>query len=356
MAAAEHGPAPAGPEGEIRLTLRLQGGRVVACGIASSRPDVAGRLLRGRSVADILALVPRLYSVCGQSQGLAAELACAAALGARAGDERLAQCRAVLAAEALRETALRVLLHWPRALGEAPEAVAVAAARAVRSVSAAGAPGAAPQGLDEAGREAIALAAFGRPARHWLALQRAGDFDDWAASGATAAARVVGAPGEPGEPPLRLLVRSTAMFERAGPEETGALSRLQGDPLVQALQRAGVGGARLRFAARLRELALLLLGRAELGAGNQARPDGEGVAWVENARGLLVHRLRLHQGRAESYAIVAPTDRNFHPEGALAAALAGSQAGDPDALRRRAQRLVDSLDPCVDCRIEVELA
>ena len=83
-------------------------------------------------------------------------------------------------------------------------------------------------------------------------------------------------------------------------------------------------------------------------------PDGSGLAWVENARGLLMHRLRLVQGRTADYRIVAPTEWNFHPAGALPAALRDAPAHDLDALRRRTRVLVDSLDPCVACSVEFE--
>ena len=81
---------------------------------------------------------------------------------------------------------------------------------------------------------------------------------------------------------------------------------------------------------------------------------GRGIAWVENARGLLIHRVQLDQGRAQGYAIVAPTDWNFHPDGALASALRGERAHDAEGARQRAARLVDSLDPCVTCRVEFD--
>ena len=55
-----------------------------------------------------------------------------------------------------------------------------------------------------------------------------------------------------------------------------------------------------RFVARLRELALLLAGRATAAVGAMALPAGGGVAWVENARGLLVHQVRLAQDRVRS--------------------------------------------------------
>ncbi len=83
-------------------------------------------------------------------------------------------------------------------------------------------------------------------------------------------------------------------------------------------------------------------------------PSGGGIAWVENARGLLIHQVQLAEGRVARYCIVAPTEWNFHPRGALALALADVPAADAEEARRRALRLVHSLDPCVACRVEVD--
>jgi Ni,Fe-hydrogenase I large subunit len=109
-----------------------------------------------------------------------------------------------------------------------------------------------------------------------------------------------------------------------------------------------------RFVARLRELALLLAGQHEATVGALTLPAGDGVAWVENARGLLVHQVRLAAGRMQSYRIVAPTEWNFHPQGALATALAGTPTADRAAAQRKATRLVHSLDPCVACQVEFD--
>jgi coenzyme F420-reducing hydrogenase alpha subunit len=82
-------------------------------------------------------------------------------------------------------------------------------------------------------------------------------------------------------------------------------------------------------------------------------PGGGGAAWVENARGLLLHLARFDtQGRASLYRIVAPTDWNFHPAGAVALALCGAAATDRDTLAQRITTLVRSLDPCVAWQLE----
>ena len=86
----------------------------------------------------------------------------------------------------------------------------------------------------------------------------------------------------------------------------------------------------------------------------RALPARGAAAWVENARGLLIHLVRFDTERAATYRIVAPTEWNFHPAGAMAAALLGSPAPDPETLCLRATRIAQSLDPCVACRVEID--
>ncbi len=141
---------------------------------------------------------------------------------------------------------------------------------------------------------------------------------------------------------------------RGAPAETGALARRRADPLIAALLRRSASRVPARFVARLRELALLLAGRTAAVVGAQTLPGGAGIAWVENARGLLIHQVRFEAGRAAVYRIVAPTEWNFHPDGALPRALLGAPADDLTTVKRCASRLVQSLDPCVDCHVEFE--
>jgi len=365
-------------EGELRVGLRVNNGRIAQTRITSTRPDVARSLLQGRTRAEVGTAVPLLFSLCGRSQAAASALALAAAAGEAASVESLARCAAAVSAETLRECAWRALLDWPREIGEQLTADSVAAARGSLAVRLE------PQDEDPA-MHAIALAAFGARADEWLALQTLAEFDRWADAGPTAASRLIrslrdtdealhnarSGRVEPGVALLELSQRPAAIVdlcdacaadpEFAGhptwcgaPAETGALARLQADPLVSELLRRSASRVPARFVARLRELALLLTGRAVADVGAIALPSGCGIGWVENARGLLIHALRLEGERVGSYRIMAPTEWNFHPDGALALALTGSAAGDLDALRRRTTRLVYSLDPCVACRVEFD--
>ncbi len=363
-------------EGELQLRLLRHGGRVSACSVRSTRPDVAARLLQGRQAETVAVAVPRLYTLCRDSQGVACRLALHAATGAQPDATLLAQGQQLVAQEAWRETALQVLLTWPRALGLAPEPKALAAARAARD----GAFGHATVA------EQIAQAVFGESAAQWLQRSEPMAWWQWANAGRTAAARHVASGGgaqavEPEGvallPPiptadqLRALARdaeaegfASAPLWQARPAETGALARRQHHPLVAALLRQGARTA-ARQAARLQELALGLGGDDATDANTDITPragsltfdDGStaplGLGWAQNARGLLLHLVRLEGERAQLYRIVAPTEWNFHPEGALPAALLGTEAPDADALRQRARSVVDSLDPCVTCRVEV---
>ncbi|MBC7860055.1 MAG: nickel-dependent hydrogenase large subunit, partial [Burkholderiaceae bacterium] len=102
-----------------------------------------------------------------------------------------------------------------------------------------------------------------------------------------------------------------------------------------------------------------------LSAGALTLGPGEALAWSEMARGLLLHRVRLEPGRAEAsvadYKIVAPTEWNFHPRGAVASILAQLPATAEDAAqmalqKRRISVLAAAFDPCVSYEIEFEHA
>ncbi len=76
---------------------------------------------------------------------------------------------------------------------------------------------------------------------------------------------------------------------------------------------------------------------------------GVGVARVETARGTLLHRLELAGDGIAEYLIVAPTEWNFHPQGAFVREISGCPAASPEAARFAAERVALSLDPCVPC-------
>ena len=73
---------------------------------------------------------------------------------------------------------------------------------------------------------------------------------------------------------------------------------------------------------------------------------------MQTARGMLLHHVRIESGRVAEYWIVAPTEWNFHPQGALTG-LIGLREGNAARLTETAMLFVLSLDPCVEFEIEV---
>ena len=131
------------------------------------------------------------------------------------------------------------------------------------------------------------------------------------------------------------------------PRETGARARQQAHPLIAGLVPRAASPVIARLAARLVELGELLASAPKERMAGAAVGADDAIAWVETARGLLVHRVALADERIARYRIVAPTEWNFHPRGTLAAELETLRAADRAALEHRVELLVQSLDPCV---------
>ena len=86
-----------------------------------------------------------------------------------------------------------------------------------------------------------------------------------------------------------------------------------------------------------------------LSCGALALAEGQALAWCEMARGLLLHWVQLDaRGAVQDYRVLAPTEWNFHPEGALARALSALPPGATLA----AQTLAAAFDPCVVCTVQ----
>lgn len=363
------------PEGHIEIGLRRRPGQPPEVAVRSTRRALAQKLLAGQTPERAAQLAGLLFSLCGQAQRSAAELAAEAAAGMPAGTAIGTRARRILA-ELAREHAWRLLIDWPRQEGLAEQ---VDALRRLRQA------GESPDLLAETLTDVLAGTLLGEAPAAWLAgvSGRAGlaVFDAWRARAATPLAALFHGLGgcDSGfgrQPLLRSMARlgstpildiaSAALAEEAfclaprlagGHAETGALGRCQAEPLIRAWTSEYGPGLGARMLARLLELAHLPARLAAAGADVAASwsPEpGVGVAAVETSRGLLIHALRLHDGRIEQYRIVAPTEWNFQPGGPLAAALAALPDGDD--LDARARRLALAMDPCVDYRVEVEHA
>ncbi|MDD5366996.1 MAG: nickel-dependent hydrogenase large subunit [Gallionellaceae bacterium] len=359
------------PEGRIEIGLGRRKGSTPEVGIRSTRQPLAQKLLAGQTPERAAQLVGLLFSLCGQAQRAAAELAIAAAAGTQADSTRFSH---QVLAELAREHAWRLLLDWPRQEG-LPEQM-----EALRRLRLAGDTVAEQTG---ALHQLLSETLLGEPAGHWL-KQVSGPaglvvFDAWRNRAATPLATLFGRLGgrDSGfgrQPLLRSLARlgSAPVIDiglraladedfcmrprlAGGSMETGALGRCQGEPLVLAWTAEYGPGVGARMLARLLELARLPERLADDGAEVAAAwspAPGTGVAAVETSRGLLIHALTLVDGRIAQYRIVAPTEWNFQPGGPLEAALRAQPDGDDLAQRARGMAL--AMDPCVDWRVEVD--
>lgn len=358
-------------EGHIRITLFLQGEGIGRVDIASSRPQLAQRLLAGRTAREAAQWAGRLYTLCGCAQRLAAEAAAEAAAGEAVSAARLAQREIEVLAEQAREHAWQLLMP---ATGQATPAADPTPLRLVA------------QAVVEEDVRAKALTRvltehlLGEPPERWLARDAA-SLRRWCQEAATAPARrlawMLREPDTASRLPLLPALADwrtemvSSLAEQALDDadfcarplwqgraaETGALARLEDDPQLSAWRADRKWGSAARLLARLVELARL---PQRLVAGGapvlRAWPlgGGVGVAGVETARGLLLHVVRLEAGRVTDYRILAPTQWNFHPAGTLAETLAAMPTGAH--LLDRARAVVDSLDPCVPCQLEVRHA
>jgi hypothetical protein len=307
--------------------------------------------------------------------------------------------RRLVDAETLREHLWRILLDWPLALGEAADmptmARVVAEFGALKTALIGLSDPMAPGAVAPAPHAAAALAAgsglatvvaervLGRDARDWLST--VADLDalgDWAVRTDTVAARLFsrlladGTAGLGDAPVAALppaLARDALDARLSGPEadrfvaepswdgqpaETSPLTRIGTLPVVRDL-RARLGcGVLTRLVAQLAETARLAAGEgvgepaADTGA---ALRGGIGLAQVLAARGLLVHRVRLDGERVMDYRILAPTEWNFHPAGAVARGLQDlASRAEPGRLADLANLYITAIDPCVRFSLEID--
>ncbi len=382
-------------EARIDVTLRITDGAVASVRIGSGRLTRASALLAGRHADEVTRLLPTVFSLCGTAQALAGLAAVEQASGIAVAPAHLAARRLLLLAETVGEHGLGMARDWPALAGEAPD---LAQAKALRAALARIRLGLYPDGdwtRPGGGRlhpDRPMLAAAAADAAAALARLLGADpgavvadpdaVAAWAAAAASAPARLLGrilgqglagfgrcafAPMPAGGPPdlaQRLEADSDGSY-LARPDcagtvfETGPLARLASRPLVAALLTSCGNGLLTRFAVRLLEttealqdIPTLVHDLFDAPASRRPHPAaGTGLGLVEAARGLLVHRVEMAEGRVTRYQSLAPTEWNFHPAGPLAAGLAGIPAADAPW---RAALLVNALDPCVACVVTVE--
>jgi uptake hydrogenase large subunit len=318
----------------LEIRVGWGGGTIHGVQIQSERPQPS-RMLVGLEPAVVVALLARLYAVCGRAQRACAELALAAAGGTPLTTARRSELSRAVAAEAAQEHLWRLLLDWPAALGLGQQQAEF------------------KRWYGRIAADAVLWPLELRAAleHDWLGLPlgRLAEFADLAAFAAWRA-----------ESPAPL----AALFARLG-AEAASTSMAPGRTLATESECAlaacaehswvaALGGAgrwlEAHVAARLVGLAALLGG---LGGGATVEMDaeapapGRGIALVATARGMLEHDVTLSGGRVARYAITTPTDFNFAADGPFAGRLRGQPTASLAAARRAAALWALAFDPCV---------
>lgn len=379
-----------------RLIARVawNGEAITAVRIDSTRRPDALRLFVGRPAPQAIDDLPRVFAICSGAQRVAAGEALAAADRATVFEATGRTGEIVLAAECAHESLGNLLLRLPRHAGEPPRVGDYAALhRAVASLKAAtvGAIGVAPGGvvvdaardvagtLDELlerrvlGLPAASLARYDDPGTLRAALRAGGGWaagwldrlwDRPGAGVASARLRLPDADALAADIAPALIADPTyarAPRWRGRVAETGTYAREAGHAAVQEAWRRHGGSPAVRLLARLIEVSRLPARLRACADGEPVEPwiracslgGGRGIAAVESARGVLVHYLSVAQGRIVDWRMVAPTEWNFHPDGAYVAGLIGITAGTREAVLDCATLWADALDPCVAFETEV---
>ena len=357
--------------GGLTFRLRFQRGRVTGVEVVSTRPQAA-LLLKGKTPEQAVQLVPLLFSLCGGAQGVAAQAALQAAQGKIPEAEQLARWAGTVRREAYVEHLWHLMLDWPQmlGLGRLEEEYASCRQQCLRAKT---------DGEHAALLETImASDLLDMPSADWL-IQDQPAWAAWRKNSPALGAKLLRYLGDAGgegslmasylphtsaqdwvglEQEIRTPAYCSAPTWRGESRETGALARQRGHALVAPLLAAG-RSVEARLTARLVELAHWAC--AEAGPARDwvdvARcGQNAGLARVETARGVLLHRVLVENGVIGEYAMVAPTEWNFHPRGAFAREAVRIAEPDEASALRKAQWLALSLDPCVAYAVVLEHA
>jgi hypothetical protein len=314
----------------------------------------------------LAARLASVFSLCGESHRLCARMALAAAQGSATFDS--GHAAQVLQVETLREHVRRIGLDWPLLLGADPALSQQAHALLQQC------PLFNPQA--PCLPDWLQAQVLGVPAPTWLARWEQ-DPAAWLRAWSESTPLYV--------PQLLNLARP--LMDQAGP--SAPLLRVHGSDvdlrvLAEDLQRdpgftrqpqwrgqcaetgswtrlkqthpERISTPWLRLGARLAELVRLALpdapgrcGAQWLAMGRLPTAPQAGLAWVEMARGLLIHQVQLDATGATvlSCQVLAPTEWNFHPQGAVAQVIESLPANVGPGVIRQVNGLISAYDPCV---------
>ena len=353
--------------GKLTLGVVWDGDTVGATDIRSTRP-MAAQILKGKTPEQVARIVPMLFSVCGKAQGAAADAALQAArqgsAAAAATMEHMVVC------EAMQEHLWRLMLDWTKLMGLPRQEQRFAGWYALLRKIGAGEAGMGTF-LHQFERDCLEM-----PAAEWRALGDYQALQTWSLKVHSPSAQVLARlveleRGRRQTSDTRLLPAWTAaeasrectgrwsMDFSACPDwlgdtaETGAWTYHADDGLLHDVWLQSGSRVLSRLLARVVDVIDMATGTAAPRLDVACPAENTGVAVVRTARGLLMHHVRLERGLVADYAIVAPTEWNFHPDGPFARDMRGSKERDRERLQQLAHVEALSLDPCVAYEVEI---
>lgn len=353
--------------GKLTLVVDWDGDSVRSTEIRSTRPMVA-QVLKGKTPAQVLQIVPLLFSVCGRAQG---EAAAAALQAARQWDVPVsAPMEHMIVCEAMQEHLWRLMLDWTKLTGLPRQEQRFAGWYALLRKIGAGEADMAVF-LHEFERDCL-----GMPVAEWRAIDSYQALQTWSLRAHSPSAQLLSRldeleHGKHGGAGNRLLPAWTAAEAgqacdgrwdtafSARPDwlgeaaETGAWTYYADDRLLHDVWRQSGSKALARLMARVIDIIEMASGLAAPRLDVASPAQGEGIAVVRTARGLLMHHVRLEGKSVADYSIVAPTEWNFHPDGAFSRDMRGLEVHDEEVLQKLAHVAALSLDPCVAYEVEV---
>jgi len=401
-------------EGGLVFDLYRDGPRIAEVKLRSARPLGLVNVLRGKMAEEGLQLLGLMYRICGVAQRYAGLSAWRRALNVEAPAEVVLAQQLLVHLETMREHLWQVLVVWPGLLGDKPiqsEELTLLSTMMMEAEQALFEHG---QGLALTARLDIDKERLERlldhldrlierqvcemPVEHWREIDSPGWWQVWAETQQTPAARMIrylhdrtwqglggGLSGVSAVPEMSDAALDS-LFDMDKSEEdshdgaardqfiarptwqgscceTNAYTRQSQQWQVMAVTEDHGSGLLARMVARLVELiglaqtvrreAAQLYDAIGVDASELPGRDGQGAAMIEAARGHLIHWLKLDKGVIVDYAILAPTEWNFHPEGVAVRGLKALAADDERELKQQAALWINAIDPCVAYELRI---
>ncbi|WP_415883973.1 nickel-dependent hydrogenase large subunit [Neptuniibacter sp. QD34_54] len=364
--------------GKINVGVDYLDGYIRKVNVQSSRPTELTRLLEGKSPDEVIQRVPLLYSLCSCAQTIAALMAIESAQG-RLPDLQVLQARKLLLlAETTKELGLRLgrdwldsanllnlpeLLNWfadfrtqlawclqinpsvPEKRFPLPRFISELEGM-LKNIT----------GPDELQfKEAVYVQSQTHPIGKAVAdlsdkydgislgpacpeMDLSSDYLDWQLS-------------------LRGQSFCALPQGEGGCFETSIWTRNCKRSMIKESNLLTINPIAQRFLALLLELKAMPHRLLQVDDEELIRSDKPGFAWVEAARGALIHRVTMTinpngDEQISQYRIIAPTEWNFHPQGTLVSMLEGVKVPE-DKAADLVGKLILSVDPCVAYEVEV---